>query len=63
MEFETRAIHVGQEPDPSTGATIPPLYLSSTYTQHAPGENLGYDYSRSNNPTRASLEAALASLE
>jgi cystathionine beta-lyase/cystathionine gamma-synthase len=63
MKFETRAIHTGQEPDASTGATIPPLYLSSTYTQRAPGENLGYDYSRSNNPTRAGLEAVLASLE
>ncbi len=61
--FETRAIHAGQTPDPSTGATIPPLYISSTYTQSAPGENLGYDYARSNNPTRAALEAALASLE
>lgn len=61
--FETRAIHAGQAPDPSTGATIPPLYISSTYTQTAPGENLGYDYARSNNPTRAGLEAALASLE
>jgi len=63
MRFETRAIHVGQAPDPSTGATIPPLYLSSTYTQTAPGETRGYDYARSNNPTRASLEASLASLE
>jgi cystathionine beta-lyase/cystathionine gamma-synthase len=63
MHFETRAIHVGQAPDPSTGATIPPLYLSSTYTQRAPGETLGFDYSRSNNPTRASLEANLATLE
>jgi cystathionine beta-lyase/cystathionine gamma-synthase len=63
MRFETRAIHVGQNPDTSTGATIPPLYLSSTYTQTAPGETLGYDYARSNNPTRANLEACLASLE
>jgi cystathionine beta-lyase/cystathionine gamma-synthase len=63
MEFETRAIHRGQAPDPSTGATIPPLYLSTTYTQAAPGEHLGYDYARSNNPTRASLEECLASLE
>jgi cystathionine beta-lyase/cystathionine gamma-synthase len=63
MRFETRAIHVGQDPDPSTGATIPPLYLSSTYTQTSPGETLGYDYARSNNPTRANLEACLASLE
>jgi cystathionine beta-lyase/cystathionine gamma-synthase len=63
LHFETRAIHEGQSPDPSTGATIPPLYISSTYTQQAPGENLGYDYARSNNPTRASLETALAALE
>lgn len=63
LHFETRAIHVGQSPDPSTGATIPPLYISSTYTQQAPGENLGYDYARSGNPTRGSLEAALSSLE
>jgi cystathionine beta-lyase/cystathionine gamma-synthase len=63
MRFETQAIHVGQEPDPSTGATIPPLYLSSTYTQRAPGEHLGYDYSRSNNPTRKNLETSLAALE
>ena len=63
MKFETRAIHAGQAPDPSTGATIPPIYLSSTYTQRAPGENLGYDYARSNNPTRENLEASLASLE
>lgn len=61
--FETRAIHAGQSPDPSTGATIPPLYISSTYTQSAPGENLGYDYARSNNPTRENLERVLASLE
>jgi len=63
MKFETRAIHAGQAPDPSTGATIPPVYLSSTYTQRAPGEHLGYDYSRSTNPTRENLEASLASLE
>ena len=63
LHFETRAIHEGQLPDPSTGSTIPPIYISSTYTQQAPGVNLGYDYARSNNPTRASLEAALASLE
>lgn len=61
--FETRAIHVGQEPDPTTGATIPPLYLTSTYTQSAPGEHKGYDYSRSQNPTKEALEKCLASLE
>jgi len=64
MKFETRAIHIGQAPDRSTGATIPPLYLSSTYTQTAPGETRsGYDYARSNNPTRENLESCLASLE
>lgn len=63
MKFETRAIHTGQEPDPSTGSTIPPLYLSSTYTQQAPGQHRGYDYARSGNPTRSGLEASLASLE
>jgi cystathionine beta-lyase/cystathionine gamma-synthase len=63
MKFETRAIHAGQDPDPSTGATIPPVYMSSTYTQAAPGEHRGYEYARSNNPTRAGLEACLASLE
>jgi cystathionine gamma-lyase len=63
MRFETRAIHAGQSPDPSTGATIPPLYLSSTYTQAAPGKHQGYEYSRSGNPTRANLEESLASLE
>jgi cystathionine beta-lyase/cystathionine gamma-synthase len=63
MKFETRAIHVGQQPDPSTGATIPPLYISSTYTQQAPGVHRGYDYARSGNPTRAGLEENLASIE
>jgi cystathionine beta-lyase/cystathionine gamma-synthase len=63
MRFETRAIHAGQSPDPSTGATIPPLYLSSTYTQAAPGKHHGYEYSRSGNPTRTNLEESLASLE
>jgi len=63
MEFETRSIHTGQAPDPSTGATIPPVYLTTTFTQRAPGEHLGYDYSRSGNPTRNGLEEVLASLE
>lgn len=61
--FNTRAIHVGQAPDPTTGATVPPLYLTSTYTQPALGQHLGYEYGRNDNPTRASLEEALASLE
>ena len=63
MEFETRAIHAGQEPDPATGAVITPIYQTSTYVQEAVGEHKGYDYSRAGNPTRTALEAALASLE
>jgi cystathionine beta-lyase/cystathionine gamma-synthase len=63
MEFETRAIHVGQEPDPATGAIVTPIYQTSTYVQDAVGEHKGYDYSRVANPTRTALQAALASLE
>ncbi len=63
MKFSTRAIHAGQGPDPATGATIVPIYQTSTYTQRAVGEHLGYDYSRSVNPTRAALETQLAALE
>jgi cystathionine gamma-lyase len=63
MKFETRAIHVGQEPDPTTGATIVPIYQTSTYTQEGIGQHKGYEYSRTGNPTRAALEACLASLE
>jgi cystathionine gamma-lyase len=61
--FSTRAIHVGQDADPTTGATIVPIYATSTYTQAAPGEHKGYEYSRSSNPTRTALEKCLASLE
>ena len=63
MDFETRAIHDGQEPDPATGAVIPPIYQTSTFVQDAVGVNKGYDYSRSGNPTRTALETCLASLE
>ena len=64
MEFETRAVHTGQAAEPETGATIPPIHLTTTFTQSAPGEPLaGFDYSRSGNPTRSGLEACLASLE
>lgn len=63
MKFETRAIHAGQHPDPSTGAVMTPVYLTSTYVQEAPGVHKGYEYSRTGNPTRAALEANLASLE
>jgi cystathionine gamma-lyase len=61
--FATRAIHAGQEPDPATGATIVPIYATSTYTQAAPGQHKGYEYSRSGNPTRSALETCLAALE
>ena len=63
MEFETRAIHAGQEPDPATGAVITPIYQTTTYVQDAVGVNKGYDYSRAGNPTRTALETCLASLE
>jgi cystathionine gamma-synthase len=63
MDFETRAIHDGQEPDPATGAVITPIYQTSTYEQEAVGKNKGYDYSRAGNPTRTALETCLASLE
>jgi len=63
MDFETRAIHEGQEPDPATGAIITPIYQTSTYVQDAVGEHKGYDYSRVANPTRTALQQALASLE
>ena len=61
--FETRAIHAGQDPDPTTGAVVPPLSLSTTFAQDGVGGHRGYDYARSGNPTRAALEAAVASLE
>ena len=61
--FATRAIHAGQDPDPTTGATIVPIYQTSTYTQEAPGRHKGYEYSRSGNPTRAALEECVATLE
>src|SRR5436190_581495 len=63
MDFETRAIHAGQEPDPATGAAITPIYQTSTYVQEEVGKHKGYDYSRGANPTRTALETALASLE
>lgn len=63
MEFATRAIHAGQDADPTTGATITPIYQTSTYTQQGLGEHKGFEYSRTGNPTRAALEACLAALE
>src|ERR1700722_3737266 len=61
--FSTRAIHAGQDADPATGATVVPIYATSTYTQEGPGQNKGYEYSRSGNPTRTALETCLAALE
>ena len=61
--FETRALHAGQEPDPVTGAVVPPITLASTFAQAAVGEHGGYEYGRTANPTRRALEACLASLE
>jgi len=63
LRFETQAIHTGSEPDPQTGAVIPPIYATSTYEQEAPGVHKGFDYSRADNPTRRRLERALAALE
>jgi cystathionine gamma-synthase len=63
MKFETRAIHVGQQPDPQTGAVMPPIYATSTFAQVRPGETLGYDYTRSGNPNFTRLGETLASLE
>lgn len=61
--FSTRAIHAGQEPDPTTGAIMTPVYLTSTYVQSSPGHHKGYEYSRTHNPTRKAFEDCLASLE
>jgi cystathionine gamma-lyase len=61
--FSTRAIHAGQDADPATGATVVPIYATSTYTQEAVGKHKGYEYSRSGNPTRTALETCLAALE
>jgi Cystathionine beta-lyases/cystathionine gamma-synthases len=63
MRFATKAIHAGLEPDPTTGAIMTPVYLTSTYIQEAPGMHKGYDYARTNHPTRAALERNLAALE
>ena len=63
MNFETRAIHEGQEPDPTTGAVTVPIYQTSTFVQDAVGQHKGYDYARVANPTRTALQDCLASLE
>lgn len=61
--FGTKAVHAGQEPDPSTGAIMTPVYMTSTYVQTSPGVHKGYEYSRTHNPTRTALEKNLAALE
>jgi len=61
--FETKAIHAGQRPDPTTGAVMTPVYLTSTYVQDGPGEHKGFEYSRTRNPTRDALQGCLAALE
>ncbi len=62
-QFETLAIHAGQEPDPTTGAAVVPIYATSTYVQEAPGVHKGYEYSRTDNPTRTALQTQIAALE
>src|SRR5499426_4286359 len=61
--FATRAIHAGQQPDPTTGAVMTPIYATSTYVQESPGTHKGYDYARSINPTRLAYEKCIADLE
>ena len=61
--FETRAIHAGQDPDPTTGAVIPPIYQTSTFVQEGVGQHKGFEYARTDNPTRSALQSAMASLE
>jgi len=63
MKFSTKAIHAGQEPDPSTGAIMTPIYQTSTYAQTGMGEHKGFEYARTANPTRSALEACIAALE
>src|SRR5438552_8789361 len=62
-DIATRTIHAGQEPDPSTGAIMTPIYATSTYVQESPGKHKGFDYSRSINPTRLAYEKCIAYLE
>ena len=63
MGFATRAIHAGQSPDPTTGAIMTPVYMTSTYVQESPGKHKGWEYSRSHNPTRKAFEDCVADLE
>ena len=63
QQFGTRAIHAGQEPDPTTGAVMQPIYATSTYAQSSPGVHKGYEYARTQNPTRMAFERCVADLE
>jgi cystathionine gamma-lyase len=63
LDFATRCVHAGQEPDPTTGAVMMPIYATSTYVQQSPGVNKGYDYARTKNPTRMAFERCIADLE
>ena len=63
LDFATRTIHGGQSPDPSTGAVMMPIYATSTYAQESPGKNKGFEYSRTQNPTRMAYERCIANLE
>ena len=63
MKLDTKIIHAGVEPDPSTGAIMTPIYQTSTYVQSAPGKHKGFEYARSQNPTRKALEEAVAAIE
>ncbi|MGB4929557.1 MAG: PLP-dependent transferase, partial [Chitinophagales bacterium] len=63
MKFNTKVIHAGIEPDPSTGAIMTPIFQTSTYVQNAPGDHKGYEYARTQNPTRDALQKNLAALE
>ena len=62
LDFATRCIHAGQEPDPTTGAVMMPIYTTSTYVQQSPGVHKGYDYARTKNPTRMAFERCIADL-
>src|SRR4030088_213099 len=63
LSFATRCVHAGQEPDPTTGAVMMPIYTTSTYVQQSPGVHKGYDYARTKNPTRMAFERCIADLE
>src|SRR5882757_6772971 len=63
LEFATRCVHAGQQPDPTTGAVMMPIYATSTFAQESPGVNKGYDYARTTNPTRMAFERCVADLE